>query len=174
MRVAVVVVALALLAGCGRIGFDLTGSPSDDSGGSGSSTGDGGGSNGDGGGSATADAMPDAQPVACATAMTLQFNMPVAISTCAGNNDRFDGCAGSGTFEVVFKFTAPSSGSYTFRARDAGTQNVSNSTGIINGGCTATTNCVGVSGQPLSAGQVMYFAIEASSGGCANIEFEAI
>jgi len=170
MRLLVVIaalVALAPLVACGRLGFDPTGDS-----GSGSSTGDGGG--GDGSGSGTADAMPDAQPAACATAMTLQFNTPVAISTCAGNNDRFDGCGPPGTFEVVFEFTAPSTGSYTFRARDAGTQNVSNSTGIINGGCSATTNCAGVSGRPLSAGQVEYFVIEASSGGCANIEFEAI
>jgi len=168
---------IVAVCACGRLGFEPpagsdsqgSGSGSNDGGGSGSGAGDGGGS-----GLPTDAPMVDAQPAACANAFTLQFNVPYATSTCAGSNDRIDACGPATTNEVVFKFTAPSSGSYTIRARDAGTQNVSNSTGVVNASCNGTTQCVGVLGTPFTAGETRYFVIEASGGGCANIEFEAI
>ncbi len=158
---------LLVLVGCGRIAFDPIGG--DDV----APTGDGGGSgSGDGGGSSMTDgAMPDAL-TACNNALTLQPLTSMAVSTCSGS-DLLDGCGPAGTQEVVFKFVVPTTGGYNFRARDAGTQNVSNSTGFVNAGCTATVQCVGITSQPYTAGQVLYFAIEASSGGCANIEFES-
>jgi hypothetical protein len=168
------VIALGTLAACGRLGFDpLAGDdgtgPGDDGG---SNAGDGGGT-GDSG-SVTADAMPDAQPAACATAFTVQVNVPYATSTCAGNNDRIDACGPNATNEVVFKVTPATTRSYTIRARDAGTQNVSNSTAQINPACTTSGSCAGVTGIGLTAGQTYYFIVEASSGSCANIEFDVI
>jgi hypothetical protein len=118
--------------------------------------------------------MTVAQVRVPAAVMPVQLNTPIAISTCAGNNDRFDGCGPPGTFEVVFKFTAPSSGGYTIRARDAGTMNVSTMTGRINAGCTGTTTCAALIGTTFTAGQVVYFVIEASSGACVNVDFEVI
>ncbi|HEY5925717.1 MAG TPA: hypothetical protein VIV11_28720 [Kofleriaceae bacterium] len=171
MRRLVVMVALV---GCGRVGFDPTpGSGPGDDGGGGSGGGDGGGAS-DGsitGGDAP---MPDAQPAACATAMTVQAGTPIAISTCAGNNDRFDGCGPNSTFEVVFKFFVPATGTYTVRAFDAGTMNISNTTGRLNAGCTTTTTCTGVLQTTFTSGTIEYFVVEASSGGCTNIEFDVM
>jgi hypothetical protein len=151
---------IVLVAGCGRIAFD----PLDDSG---SMSGDG--STGDGGG--TSDGVPDAA-TACANAVTLQPLTPMLIDTCSTNLDQLDACGPANTREVIFKFTVPTSGGYNFRARDAGTANVSNSTGLLDASCAATTGCVGILSRTFNAGQVLYFVVEASSGTCASIEFE--
>ena len=73
---------------------------------------------------------------------------------------------------MIFKFVAPASGSYTFRAYDPGTANVSNSTGVIDAACAKVAPCSGIYGTGLAAGEIAYFAVEASSGGCAPIELE--
>lgn len=159
MRWVVVVVALAA---CGRVGFDLTTDSGEGSGeGSGSGSGSGTGS----------DAAVDALPPACAQAIPVTFNAPMTISTCSGMLDRFDGCGPTATNEVVFSFTVPSSGSYNIRAYNTGTTNVSNSTGVVNAACSTVSQCVGVLGRSYTAGQVVYFAIESSAGGCATIDF---
>lgn len=154
---------LVALSGCGRIDFD----PRFDGGPGGGGSGDGGGSgSGDGGGGGG-----DTPVTACTNAITLQPLTPIMIDTCSGM-DLLDGCGPANTKEVVFAFTVPASGGYNFRARDAGTQNVSNSTGLVDPACGATTTCAGILSRSFSAGQVIYFAVEASSGGCATIEFE--
>jgi hypothetical protein len=153
-----------VVAGCGRIAFDPLGDGAIGPGGDGSSGGDGGGSNGDG---APLDAI-----TACANAITLQPLTPIMIDTCSTGLDQIDGCGPASTREVVFKFTVPTSGGYNFRARDAGTQNVSNTTGLVDGACAATVTCAGILGRTFTAGEVIYFVVEASSGTCATIEFE--
>jgi hypothetical protein len=150
-----------VVAGCGRIAFDPL---SDGSAPAGDATlGDGGGSG---------DGPPIDAATACANAMTVQPLTPITVDTCATGLDQLDACGPANTREVIFKFTVPTSGGYNFRARDAGTQNVSNSTGVLNAGCTAITNCPGIFSSTFTAGQVLYFVVEASSGTCATIEFE--
>ena len=68
-------------------------------------------------------------------------------------------------------FTATASGGRNFAAYDPGTMNVSNSTGVANAGCTATQMCAGIVGTNVNAGATLYLVVEASSGGCANIDF---
>lgn len=156
---------LFVVAGCGRIAFDPVGD------GGGSPSGDG--RLGDGGGGGAGDGgTTDAASACGANALTLQPLTPYLVDTCAGNSDVFDGCGPASTKEVIFKFTVPATGGYSFRARDPGTMNVSNSTGVINAGCTGTTTCAGIYSAGFTAGQIVYFAIEASSGGCTMVEFE--
>ena len=50
--------------------------------------------------------------------------------------------------------------------------NVTNTTGLIDTSCGTTVVCSGVIGRAFAAGEVVYFVVEASSGGCASIEFE--
>lgn len=154
---------LVVVAGCGRIAFDPLADgaarPPDDGGGS-----DGGSSTGDG-------AMPDAA-TACANALPLQPLTPMLVDTCSTNLDQLDACGPANTREVIFKFTVPASGGYNFRARDPGTMNVSNTTGLLDAGCTATVTCAGILSRAFTAGEVLYFVVEASSGTCAMVEFE--
>ncbi|NVB82642.1 MAG: hypothetical protein HOV81_29965 [Kofleriaceae bacterium] len=157
-------VVVAVLAACGRVGFDLT-TDSQSDGGSGS------GSGSDGGSGSGSDAGADAQPAACAQAIAVTLGMPMTISTCSGMTDRLDGCGPAGTNEVVFSFTVPATGGYNVRAYNTGTTNVSNSTGVVGASCDTVNPCVGVLGRSYTAGQVVYFAIEASAGGCATIDF---
>jgi hypothetical protein len=157
---------LLVLAGCGRIAFDPLGdgaviAPSDDGGGS---------SSGDGGG--TGDGPPPDAATACANALTVQPLTPLTIDTCSTGLDQLDGCGPASTREVIFKFTVPASGGYNFRARDAGTTNVSNTTGLLDAACAATATCAGIVSRTFTAGQIVYFVVEASSGTCATIEFE--
>jgi hypothetical protein len=75
--------------------------------------------------------------------------------------------------ELMFRFVPPTTRSYTIKARDAGTQNVSNSTVRLDATCTARVGgCTGVLGTQLTGGQPIYFAVEASSGRCASIQFD--
>jgi hypothetical protein len=53
--------------------------------------------------------------------------------------------------------------------------NVSNSTAQLDATCTAkTTGCAGILGFTVNAQQTVYLVVEASAGGCVNIEFEAM
>jgi hypothetical protein len=145
------------LAACGRIDFDPVTTAGD------GRLGDGSGGTGDG-------APGDSASGACATAIPVQVGTPITIDTCSGA-DLLDGCGPAATKEVVFRFAVPTTAGYTIRAYDSGTQNVSNSTGAVDAGCTATTQCTGILGQGYTAGEVVFFAVEASSGGCAMIDF---
>jgi hypothetical protein len=156
-------VVLALL-GCGRRGFDPHGDATSIASGDGAP---GDGVAGDGG---STDAGLDAFPAACANAMVIGLGT-TTVSTCDGSNDRLDGCAAAGTNEIVFRFTPPASGGYQFAAYNPGTQNVSNSTGRVSADCTRVTGCAGIVGTSLTAGVDYYFTVEATSGGCATIDF---
>ena len=72
----------------------------------------------------------------------------------------------------MFKLTAPVSAGYTFAARDPGTANVSNSTQMLDVNCTQVPGCAALTGRSFTAGQVVYFVVEASSAPCTMIEFE--
>lgn len=152
------------VAGCGRIAFDPIGDgvpPTDGRAGDGR-VGDGG-----------SDGPPIDAPTACATSpLTLQPNTPLMVDTCSTNLDQVDACGPASTREVVFKFSVPASGGYNFRARNAGTTTVSNTTGLLDASCTGTVTCAGILSRTFNAGEVLYFVVEASSGGCATIEFE--
>lgn len=154
---------LVLVAAC-RIGFDPT--TTDDA--------LGGGSNGDSGTSTGSDGATmafDAQPAACAEATTVTAGV-TPVNTCTGLQNRIDGCAsGSTTNEIVIHFRPTVTMGYTFAAYDAGTQNVSNSTARVNPDCVTIQGCNGVTGTTLTAGVDYYFVVEASSGGCADIDF---
>jgi hypothetical protein len=148
-----------MVCACGRIGFDPLG--------------DGGGGGGGGGGSGDAHEL-DAPPTACSFALGIDLNVRKATSTCLGH-DLVTGCGPAGTQEVVFAFKAPATAGYSFRAFDPGTNNVSNSTAQLDPTCARTAgNCAGILGFSVNAGETVYLVVEASSGGCTNIEFEAM
>lgn len=170
-----VVIALALVA-CGRVGFD-GGSSSDAMS---HPTTDSSSPSGDGAppidapGTMMIDSsmmMPDTAMVnACANAMIVLAGQRLLTNTC--DQDMVDACAGPATQEVLFVFTPTTTKSYNIAAYDPGTQNVMNSTVRLNNSCTATMgSCAAINGTTLTAGTMYYFAVEASSGGCTNIEF---
>ena len=162
MRIALVLVAAA----CGRVGFDPLGGPE-----AGASGGDGGAPSGDG---RPTDGTPDGLTNACASAIPVQVGNLVSTSTCVGG-DRLDGCGPPGTQEVVFAFTPSSSAGYSFRAFDHGAMSVSNSTAEVAAGCTQVqSNCSGILGFPVLAGQTVYLIVEADLGGCAMIDFSVM
>jgi hypothetical protein len=160
--------AAAAICGCGRLGFDPPGS-SDGAAGDDAPPG-GSDASGSGGIDAMTDAMMiDAMPAACAEAIEVFANTMKRSATCLGL-DRFDGCGPNATEEVVFKWVVPASGSYTVTSTNVGTGAI-NSTGRVNAGCTGTTSCIGVSQTMYTAGQVIYFALEAPTGGCVTYDF---
>lgn len=142
------------LSGCGRFGFDLL----DDA-----RPGDGleDGAHADG----------DAAATACGSAITLPLAAAITIDTCATGLDLLDGCGPAGTQEVVLAFTAPAFGSYSFRARDPNT-NVGSIFGMVGAACTGAMVCVNNLSITLTAGQTIYFVLEASSGSCVTVELE--
>lgn len=163
MRVA----ALWLVVGtaCGRIGFDPgNGVPPND----GRLPGDGHASTGDSGSAAI-----DAPVSACVAAMPAQLQVGVAahVSTCT-DPDRLDGCGPAGTKEVILEFIPPASTSYSARAYDHGTQNITMaSTTFFDASCQPSNTCAGFLGTTYTQGVPVYFVLEASSGGCADIDF---
>lgn len=115
------------------------------------------------------DALPDAMlPAACAEAIDVVANVPKRSATCLGL-DRLDGCGPVGTEEVVFRWVVPTSGNYTVSSTNIATTAI-NSTGRVNAACTGTTICAGVSGTSYTAGQIVYFVLEAPTGGCATYD----
>jgi hypothetical protein len=153
-----------LLAACGRIGFDpLTGA-------TGSNQFDAHDGDGPPGGFKDAAVVPQDANL-CAFAIVAPLNTRVATSTCLGH-DIIDGCGPVGAQEAVFSFTPAASSGYTFRAFDPGTSNVSNSTKQLGAGCAPLAGCSGVLGIGVNVGETVYFVVEASAGGCVNIEFE--
>jgi hypothetical protein len=157
--------ALALIS-CGRIGFNPIGGS--------------GGDDDDSGGDAHRDGPvvgPKDAPIdattACTNAIAIMQNVRKPSSTCAGG-DRVDSCGPAGTQEVVFKFSPATTAGYNFRAFDPGSQNVSNSTQQLDPNtCVPMGGCAGILGITVAAGATAYFVVEASAGGCTNIEFEA-
>ncbi len=146
-----------LLSACGRIGFEPLG-----------------GGDATGGDAVKHDARaPDTSVTQCAFALPIDLGVRKATSTCLGH-DLVAGCGPPGTQEVVFAFTAPASNGYSFRAFDPGTNNVSNSTAQLDMTCTAIGACTGILGLTVNAGDTIYLVVEASAGGCTNIEFEAM
>jgi len=155
-------VGLLGLAACGRLGFDPIGIDS-------APTTDGAPAND--GVPPMIDAMIDGPPAACASAIVVTVGRTGPTSTCT-LPDVIDSCAGTPKQEVVFKLTAPATAGYTMAAYNPGTQNVSNSTQILDANCMPIAGCAGITGRSFSAGQVVYFVVEASSAACAMIEFE--
>ena len=157
------------LAACGRVAFDPLGGGGE----AGVSRGDGGGSaKMDGGTQLTDGAMPDAF-VPCANAFALTQGMLFTTSTCA-SGDHFDGCGPAATQEVILKFTATTTGTYTFRAFDSGTQNTTNTTSRLNAACQLQSGCTGILSFGVTAGQTVYFMVESSSGGCVQIDYSVM
>jgi hypothetical protein len=163
------ITALVLTA-CGRIGFGTTSGTGDDGagGGGGGDSGSGSGSGGSGSG------VPiDAAITACTNAVNVPVGVRTPSSTCAGG-DKVDSCGPAGTQEVVFKVTPASTAGYTIRAYDGATNNTTNSTQQMNAACQPTGGCTGVFGMTLNAATTYYFVVEASAGGCANVEFSVM
>jgi hypothetical protein len=156
-----VAACIALLAACGRIGFEPTGDPS------GSAVGDGAVGSGD------ADKV-DGMPTACQVRATpAGIGTISSINTCSGRDD-VDACGGSGTQEVLFSFIPPSSGPYAVAAFDAGTQNLTMAAvGYTNAACTAIDGfCAGSLTIQLTGGTMYYVAVEAGGTSCALIDLD--
>ena len=154
------VLGCVAVAACGRIGFDPIATSSDGRASSDDARRDGNG-------------PADGSVTACTTAIPIELDVRTPVSTCSGH-DLIDGCGPPATQEVVFAFTAPASAGYQFQAYDPGTDNISNSTGVTDATCTLVQNCSGILGISVNAGATIYLVVEAASGGCASIEFEAM
>ena len=152
--------ALLFVASC-RIGFDPTDPITPDLTGDGSTTGEG-----DSGAT-----TPDALPALCANAITVQLGVRTLADTCAGMDLINAACGTTSTKEVVFKFVAPATASYTFRTYDAGTSNVTMGTGSLDAGCMVASGCSGLTGRQFTGGSVTYFVWEAGGGQCRPVEF---
>jgi hypothetical protein len=150
---------LLLVAACGRLNFDPFGA-----------TGDGQPPGGDG--SNVSDGPPpvDALPAACAQAIAVSVNQPITKDSCSTGQNRVDGCAGESLDELVFRFVAPVSGSYTVRTFDQGGANII-TTGRVDDPCVANSGCFGLSSTMMTVGQTSYFVVEASTGTCQTVTF---
>ena len=157
---------MAVIAGCGRIGFDPAGGavPPND----GKLPNDGKPATGDSGSATPIDAPVSA---CVANGMPVQAGVIAHVSTCA-SPDRLDGCGPAGTKEVILEFTPLTSGGYNARAYDHGTQNITMvSTTFFDQSCQSASACAALLGTTYTAGEHYYFVLEASSGGCADIDF---
>jgi hypothetical protein len=167
MRAALI--AVVCLAACGRRGFDPPGTAGgDDTVDPDAVTGNGDGP--EGGTAIDASPLIDASSSACVSSTLITLGRTGPTSTCT-LPDRVDSCGPAGRQEVIFKFIAPSTASYTFGAYTPGTQNISNSTQILDATCTLQPGCAALTGRSFTAGQVLYFVVEASTTVCTMIEF---
>jgi len=163
-------IAAALLAACGRVGFDPLG-------GGGSPTGDGGNPVGSDGSATGSDGLPpppppaDALAAACQEAIPASVNVPIFKNTCDTGKDRIDGCAGAALNELVFVFTAPAAGSYTVETFDDGATTNVITTGEVDDACATNAGCFGIRQTTWSAGETHYYVVESPSGQCQNIQF---
>lgn len=151
-----------VVAGCGRIGFDPASGPND-----GRLPGDG--AHADTG----SNAAIDAPVTACVAANPQQLQVGVAahVSTCT-DPDVLDGCGPAGTKEVILEFIPPASTGYNARAYDHGTQNITMaSTTVFDQSCQPMGTCAAFLGTTYTQGVPYYFVLEASNGGCADIDF---
>lgn len=126
------------------------------------------GTNDASGSGATDGALPDALPAACANAIDVFANTPQRSMTCSGF-DRIDACGPPNAEDVVFRWVVPADGTYTITSTNIA-NGVINSTGRVNAACTGTSSCVGLSQTQYTAGQVLFFALEAPSG-CVTYDF---
>ncbi len=116
------------------------------------------------------DASIDAPATQCDSALVVTPGTRLLANTCRG--DLIDGCAGANQEEVVFEFTPTTSGGYTARALNPGTDNVSNSVARVDAACSASMgSCAGILGTTYAAGQTYYFVVEAAASACVDIEF---
>lgn len=153
-----------VVAGCGRIGFAPAGGAPND----GRLPGD---SNHAGDGGSTA--PPDAVVTACAAAMPQQVQpgVPAHVSTCT-DPDVLDACGPAGTKEVILAFIPPATAGYNARAYDHGTQNITMaSTTVFDAACQPSNTCAAFLGTTYTQGVTYYFVLEASNGGCADVDF---
>ena len=152
-----------LLAGCGRIGFDPAVPPNDGRIPNDATSHDG------------SAAILDAPVSACIAAMPQQVQAGVMahVSTCT-DPDRIDGCGPPNTKEIVLEFIPPASIGYNARAYDHGTTNITMvSTTVFDASCQpmALGACAGQLGTNYTQGMPAYFVLEASNGGCADVDF---
>jgi hypothetical protein len=154
---------LFAVTACGRIDFQ-TSEP-------------GGGGGGDGGGSGSGNHIDaakaiDAPSSVCAQAMTVVVaGISKEINTCQGP-DMLDGCGPPGTKEAVLVFIPPASAGYNARAYDHGTMNITMvSTTVLDSTCGNASNCAAFLGTTYTQDVPAYFVLEASSGGCADVDF---
>ena len=152
-----------VVAGCGRIGFDPATAtppndgklPHDSTQGSGSS------------------APHDAPATACVTAAPQQVQAGVMahVTTCT-DGDQLTVCGPTGTKEVILEFIPAASQGYNARAYDHGTMNITMvSTTIYDHDCQQASTCAAFLGTTYTQGVAYYFVLEASSGGCADVDF---
>jgi hypothetical protein len=163
VKVALLLTGL-LSTACGRIDFGPlvpNGPHGDDDGGDGPP--------GDG---RRADATPDAMFNACAAGATMiHAGVMTEINTCVGP-DVLDGCGPAGTKEAILEFIPPASDGYNARAYDHGTMNISMvSTTVFDSTCGNGSTCAAFLGTTYTMGVPAYFVLEASSGGCADVDF---
>jgi hypothetical protein len=160
-----VAAALLLLLACGRIDFGPLvpgGTHGDDDGGDAAPS----------DGRLVGDAKPDAVANACVAGATMiQAGVMTEINTCV-DPDMLDGCGPAGTKEAILEFVPPASGGYNARAYDHGTMNISMvETMTLDSTCTNASTCAAFLGQTYTMAVPVYFVLEASSGGCADVDF---
>jgi hypothetical protein len=119
-----------------------------------------------------ADAKLDAVTNACASEATMiQAGVMTEVNTCV-DPDRLDGCGPAGTKEAILEFVPLTSGGYNARAYDHGTTNISMvSTMTLDSACANGSTCAALLGRSYTMGDPVYFLLEASSGGCADVDF---
>jgi hypothetical protein len=162
VKVAALLLTGLLLTACGRIDFGPVvpnGTGGDD----------GGDVSSDG---RRADAKSDALSNACvASATMIQAGVLTEINTCV-DPDMVDGCGPVGTKEAILEFIAPASGGYNARAYDHGTQNITMvSVMVLDSTCANASTCAAFLGTTYTMDVPVYFVLEASSGGCADVDF---
>lgn len=158
-----VAAALLVLTACGRIDFD----PIVPNGTHGDDDDDDAPSDG-----RRADAKADASFNACtASATMIQAGVMTEINTCV-DPDVLDGCGPANTKEAILEFIAPATGGYNARAYDHGTTNITMvSTTVLDSACANGSTCAAFLGRTYTMGEPVYFLLEASSGGCADVDF---
>jgi hypothetical protein len=157
-----VAAALLVLTACGRIDFGPivpNGTHGDDGG-------------GDAPSGQHADAKLDASSNACTISATMiQAGVMTEINTCV-DPDVLDGCGPAGTKEAILEFIVPATGGYNARAYDHGTQNITMvSVTVLDSACANGSTCAAFLGRTYTMGEPVYFLLEASSGGCADVDF---
>jgi hypothetical protein len=153
--------ALLAVAACGRIDFQPIHPSSGDD--------DGGPPTGD---ARAIDAKPtDASNACTAATLMVQVGVALQVNTCI-DPDLLDGCGPANTKEAVVEFIPPASAGYNARAYDHGTTNVTMvATEFYDSACVSANNCAGLLGTTYTQNVPVYFVLEASSGGCADVDF---
>lgn len=150
--------AAVACAACGRGNFE----PILDARANDGQTRDSGGGGGDGAGGGGEGTCASPTSVVVGTTM---------INTCVSGMDVLDGCGPPGTQEIVLRWDVVASGTYTIQARDAGSTMQSNQLNFTPTFCGVSALCTGSLMAGFTAGDVMYFVLEAASGTCADIDF---